>query len=60
MPVPKYDPEIMQELLDKVGARVKQMTPKELEYYKELLVSEGIYARYVLDRNLTKFKEAKG
>lgn len=57
---PKYDPEIMQELLDKVGVRIKQMTPKELEYYIELLVSEGIYARYVLDRNLRKLEETKG
>lgn len=57
---PKYDPEIMQELLDKVGVRIKQMTPKELEYYIELLVSEGIYARYALDRNLRKLEEARG
>lgn len=55
---PKYDPEIMQELLDKVGVRVQLMTPKELEFYKELLVSQGIYARYVLERNKQKLKEA--
>lgn len=49
-----YDPEIMQELLDKVGVRVTQLTPMELSLYKQLLVKQGIYARYTIERKLSK------
>lgn len=47
------DPDIMAELLEQpdVALFVEQMTPDELEWYKALLVSEGIYDRYVRERN---------
>ena len=51
-PKPNVDPAIMAELLEQPDVRkfVKSMVPEELEWYKELLVSEGIYAQYVKDR----------
>lgn len=55
-----YDPKIMQELLDQPGVRenASAMTPGMLDWFKELLVSEGIYARYVKERE-AKAEEAK-
>jgi hypothetical protein len=49
---PKVDPAIMAELLDHPAVReaVAKMTPDELKFYKELLVSQGIYAKYVKER----------
>ena len=49
---PEVDPAIMAELLAQPGVReqVEQMTPDELDWYKELLVSEGIYKQYVKER----------
>lgn len=42
-------PEIMDELLSQpeVAQHVKNMTAAEFDFYKRLLVSQGIYARYV-------------
>jgi hypothetical protein len=47
-----YDLEIMDELLKQpeVVKSVKDMKPETLEWFKELLVSQGIYARYVKER----------
>lgn len=47
-----YDLEIMNELLKQpeIAESVKNMKPETLEWYKELLVSQGIYARYVKER----------
>ena len=47
-----YDHEIMKELLEQpeVKESVKDMNPETLEWYKELLVSQGIYDRYVKER----------
>ena len=47
------DPDIMAELLEQpdVASYVEQMTADEVEWYKGLLVSEGIYDRYVRERN---------
>lgn len=43
----------MAELLLQPGVReaVATMTPDELVFYKDLLISQGIYARYVKERN---------
>lgn len=48
----KVDETIMQELLDtpKVKAEVEKLSPEALEWYRELLVSEGIYDQYVKER----------
>ena len=48
-----YDQEIMNELLNQPGVKenVEKMKPEVLEWYKELLVGEGIYAKYVKERN---------
>jgi hypothetical protein len=48
----KVDPQIMTELLEQPDIReeVARMTPEILSWYKELLVSGGIYARYVTER----------
>lgn len=48
----KVDPAILRELLaqPEVAPHVVQMTPEEREWYKQLLVSEGIYDRYVKER----------
>jgi hypothetical protein len=50
--VPEVDEKIMAELLKQKGVRehVKNMTPDELAFYRELLVSQGIYARYLKER----------
>lgn len=48
----QVDPEIMAELLEQpeVKKEIEVMTPEVLAWYKELLVSEGIYQRYVEER----------
>ncbi len=48
----KVDPVIMAELLEQPDVKpfVKQMTDDERAWYEELLVSEGIYDRYVKER----------
>jgi hypothetical protein len=48
----KYDPVIMQELLDhpEIRPQVEQMTPEMKEWFIELLVRQGIYARYLKER----------
>lgn len=55
------DPVIMQDLLDSPGVKenVAQMTPEMLAYFKELLVSQGIYARFVIERK-SKKRSGKG
>lgn len=44
----KVDPEVMEKLLAEptVKAVTDQMKPETLEFYKELLVTQGIYAAY--------------
>lgn len=46
------DPEIMAELLAQpdVAKEVAGMSPETLKWYKELLVSSGIYTQYVKER----------
>lgn len=46
----------MDELLAQTGVaeQVATMTSEELAWYRELLVTEGIYARYVKERVLRK------
>jgi hypothetical protein len=48
----KVDPTILAELLEQPGVKehVEKMTPRELTWCKELLVSRGIYAQYVKER----------
>ena len=48
----KIDPEIMDELLNtpEVKPLVQDMTPETLAWYKDMLVSMGIYNRYVEER----------
>jgi len=52
----KPDPAIMAELLAQKGVRehVQNMTADELAFYKDLLVSQGIYARYLKERKSKK------
>lgn len=44
-----YDKKIMDQLLNEPGIKeqVAIMKPETLEFYKELLVTQGIYAQYV-------------
>lgn len=51
-PATKVDEAIMSELLTQPGIKeqVSQMTPEMLEWFKDLLVKQGIYARYVKER----------
>lgn len=46
------DPVIMAELLEQpeIAKNVYRMSPSVLDWYKQLLVSEGIYQRYVNER----------
>ena len=48
------DEEIMNELLSKPEVRknVMKMTPDELKYFKELLVSTGTYEKYLKERKV--------
>jgi hypothetical protein len=50
--MPIYDEKIMRELLSQpqVKKEVKKMNPATLKWYKELLISQGVYARYVKER----------
>ena len=58
----KIDPKIMQELLDSNGVRqnVARMTPETLGYYKDLLVTDGIYQRFVLEKQQQQLKDIVG
>lgn len=49
---PKYSPVIMNELLNEptVKEKVDQMTPDEVKMFKDFLVTQGTYARYVLHK----------
>lgn len=51
-----YNPKIMEKLLSEPGVKehVEKMTPAALDWYKRLLVSQGIYARYVRERKIKK------
>ena len=44
----------MKELLDQpdVKEQVKQMDPETLKWFKELLVSQGVYDRYAKEREV--------
>lgn len=55
MPI-KVDEKIMAKLLDEPGVRefVGTMTQEELAWYKDLLVSQGIYAGYVKEQDKDK------
>lgn len=46
----------MQEFLNQPGIKEKvaQMGPVALDFFKHLLVSEGIYARYIKEREAKK------
>lgn len=45
--------EYMDDLLNEPGINelVEQMTPETLEWFKESLVREGLYAQYVFERS---------
>lgn len=49
---PEYDEAIMNELLSQPSIRkhVLKMKAGELKFYKQLLVSTGVYARYCAER----------
>ncbi len=49
----KVDPAIMNELLEKpeIAKQVKAMNPETLRAFKQLLVSEGFYQRYVEEQS---------
>lgn len=57
---PTYDKQIMQEFLSEPGVLEKfaQMTPKEQDYFKQLLVKQGIYQRYVIERQRKQLRAA--
>ena len=48
----KFDPAIMAELLaqPEVAVQAAKMPPVMLEWYKDLLIKDGIYSRYVKER----------
>jgi hypothetical protein len=48
-----YDEKIMDELLSQpeIKNNVKKMTHEMLEWFKELLISQGIYDKYVKERS---------
>ena len=54
MPKPTYDPKIMQEFLEQPGVKeeVAKMTPETLAWYKDLLVEQGVYAKYIIERKV--------
>jgi hypothetical protein len=56
----KVDPKLMQALLDSPGVKenVVKMTPEELAWFKELLVKQGIYQRFVLENQKEELKRA--
>lgn len=47
-----YDEKITRELLNqpKVKKQVKNMSPEFLKWFKETLVSQGVYSQYVRER----------
>lgn len=55
----KINPDIMDELLalPKRAARVKKMTLAEVEHYKELLVSSGVYDEFRKQRKHRKTEQ---
>lgn len=55
----KVDPKIMAELLAQPGVKenVALMKPETLAFFKETLVSEGIYARFALEKQKTEVKQ---
>ena len=57
---PTYDKQIMQDILSEPGVLEKfaQMTPKEQDYFKHLLVKQGIYQRYVIERQRKQIRAA--
>jgi hypothetical protein len=50
------DEKIMNELLSQPAVRknVLKMTAKELEFFKQVLISQGVYAQYCKERNSKK------
>lgn len=48
----KYDPEIMNSILNQPGVKEKvdELTPDELRQFKNLLVTNGTYNRHVIAR----------
>ena len=58
----RVDPQVMQELLERPGIQefVAKMTPEELAWYKDLLVKQGIYARYGRERWLWRLMAVSG
>jgi hypothetical protein len=56
----KPDEKIMQELMEqpKVKPLVEKMDAATLQWYKENLVSSGIYAMYALERQKKQLKDA--
>lgn len=48
----EVDPKIMEELLNKpdIKEHVEKMTPATLAWYKVMLVQQGIYQKYVEER----------
>ena len=49
---PKFDKKWMNKLLEvpEIADVVKDMSAKELEFYKDLLVRSGVYGRWVIDQ----------
>jgi hypothetical protein len=58
----EYDQKIMDELLAEPGVaeKVAVMTAGELDLYKTLIVNQGIYRRYVYERQKKQLREAFG
>ena len=52
----KINQDVMDELLalPKRAARIKKMTPAEVEHYKELLVSSGVFDEFRKQRKHRK------
>ena len=56
----QYDSNMMAQLLNetKVKPFIDQMTSKELEFYKQLLVKNGTLARYTIEQQKKQIKAA--
>lgn len=51
-PTPEVDPAIMAELLETpvIKAQIEGWDPAMIDWYRELLVKDGIYAAYLKER----------
>jgi hypothetical protein len=56
----RFDKKWMKRLLSEpeVAAEVEKMTAMELEFFKQMLVKQGTYRRYVIEQQKEQVKQA--